>query len=65
MTEPLQRMMSNNSHEELYRVLLDTAHEAPVEVVANCIEVMAVVLNKRLHDRPDWMPPDDEFDACG
>lgn len=43
-------MMSENAHEELYRVLLDTAHEAPVEVVANCIEVLSVVLNKRLHD---------------
>lgn len=52
--EPLARMMSADAHEELYKLLLDTANETPLEVVANCIEVMATVLNRRLHDEADW-----------
>lgn len=47
---PVTNLMSTNAEEELYRVLLETANEAPLEVVANCLEVMSTVLNKRLHD---------------
>lgn len=47
---PLGRMMSTDAEEELYKLLLETAHESPLEVVANCVEVLATVLNKRMHD---------------
>ena len=47
---PLGRTMSADAHAELYQLLLDVADESPLEVVANCIEVLATVLNKRLHD---------------
>jgi hypothetical protein len=44
------RAMSSNSDEELYSMLLATAHESPLAVVANCVEILATVLNVRLHD---------------
>lgn len=46
----MSRAMSTDAHEELYKLLLDTATETPLEVVANCVEIMATVMNKRLHD---------------
>jgi hypothetical protein len=48
--EPTGRAMLTEGHAELYRVLLETSEEAPLPVLANCIEVMATVLNRRLHD---------------
>lgn len=50
---PTARMMSANPHEELYKLLLDTAEESPLEVLANCVEIMATVMNRRLHDYTD------------
>ena len=47
---PLGRTMGDNADEELYTLLLHTANETPLHVVANCIEIMATVLNRRLHD---------------
>lgn len=43
------RAMSTDAHEELYKLLLDTANECPIEVLANCVEVMVTVMNRRLH----------------
>lgn len=42
--------MSDNAFEELYAVLLEVAHHCPLDALANILEVMATVLNKRLHD---------------
>ena len=42
--------MLEDAHAELYRQLVQVSNEAPMPVVANCIEVLATVLNKRLHD---------------
>lgn len=42
--------MSTEAHEELYQLLLTTSEEAPLEVLANCLEVMVTVMNRRLHD---------------
>ncbi len=42
--------MLTEGHDELYRLLLETSEEAPLEVLANCIEVMATVMNRRMHD---------------
>ena len=44
------REMSTDAHEELYRLLLETSEEAPLEVLANCLEVISTVLNRRMHD---------------
>ena len=41
--------MLEDAHAELYRQLVQVSNEAPMPVVANCIEVMATVLNNRLH----------------
>jgi len=48
--EPLQQMMSTNAQEELFRVLLDTAAEAPLPVLGDCIRLLSEVVAKRLHD---------------
>ena len=42
--------MMTDAHAELYRQLLEVSNEAPIPVVANCIEVMATVLNNRIHN---------------
>jgi hypothetical protein len=47
---PIANMMGTDAHEELYRILLMTADECPLEVIANCMEILAVVMNRRLHD---------------
>ena len=53
---PTTRLMSTDAAEELYKLLLDTADDCPLEVVANCAEILCTVLNRRLHD----LVPDDE-----
>ena len=45
--------MSDDANAELFRLLIEAAHEAPVETVANIIETMATVLNRRLQDAAD------------
>jgi hypothetical protein len=45
--------MSDNAFEELYELLIATSEDTPLEVLANCIEVMATVLNRRLHDQAE------------
>lgn len=52
----VRQPMSDNAHEELYRTLLIVADEAPIGTVANCIEVMSTVLNRRLTDLRDASP---------
>jgi len=47
---PTGRAMSTDGYEELYGLLLETSEEAPLEVLANMMEVMSTVLNRRLHD---------------
>ena len=45
--------MSMDANAELFRLLIEAAHEAPVETVANIMETMATVLNRRLQDAAD------------
>jgi hypothetical protein len=44
------RAMSTDAHEELFRVLLDTAKECPLTVLGDIIEMLATVVARRLHD---------------
>ncbi len=48
--EPTGRAMTTNAHEELYRVLLDSAELAPLNVLAQEVEVLATVLARRIND---------------
>jgi hypothetical protein len=42
--------MTTDAHEELYRVLLESAEQTPLTVLAQEIEVLSTVLARRLHD---------------
>ena len=57
--------MAVDANEELYRLLLETANEAPLEVIANCVEVMATVLNRRLQDQATPADPNGVYCAGG
>lgn len=48
--QPTGRAMTTDAHAELYRVLLDSAELAPLNVLAQQIEVLATVLARRLND---------------
>lgn len=48
--EPLGRMMATDSHEELFRLLLEVAIESPLGVLADCVRLMTEVIAKRIHD---------------
>lgn len=48
--QPTGRAMTTNAHEELYRVLLDSAELAPLNVLAQEIEVLSTVLARRIND---------------
>lgn len=45
--------MSTDGYEELYGVLLEAVEECPLEVVANVLEVISTVMNRRMHDLSD------------
>lgn len=42
--------MSTDAHAELYRVLIATAEECPLNVLAQEIEVLSTVLARRVND---------------
>lgn len=43
-------MMATDSHEELFRLLLEVAIESPLGVLADCVRLMTEVIAKRIHD---------------
>lgn len=49
------RSMSTDAHEELFRLLLQTAEEAPLGILGDCVELMTTVLARRLHDETGEM----------
>lgn len=44
----MMTIMSDDAHEELYRVLLATAEECPLLVLANIMQALVSVMSKRV-----------------
>jgi hypothetical protein len=55
--QPTGRAMTTDAHEELYRVLLDSAEQAPLNVLAQQVEVLSTVLARRINDEMGELYP--------
>ena len=47
---PTAPAISTDAHEELFRVLLDTAQDCPLQVLGDILELLSTVVARRLHD---------------
>jgi len=48
--------MSVDGREELYRMLLETAEQCPLDVLGECMEIIATVTAKRLKAETGELP---------